>query len=193
MPAEIITTGTTQNSYITLSEANALLMTIQAPFYEVGDQLSEADTPYLLESFRDLERNWDWTGQPTADEQAAQWPRKYVKKPGWQVPGEPGWSVPENGVYDFLAYKMRYLSGETTSASYIPSDAIPLDIKEAQALIAMLRKSGGNLVGDNQGDLQGTQIGKIKLSYVNAIRESADIHKRTGQYGRFKAGLLTGV
>lgn len=192
MAAEIITTGTGQNSYISLSEANSILLTVQASFFEPGSDLVEDDTPYLLEAFRDLQRYWDWKGAPATAEQVGMWPRKYVQKPGWQVPGEPGWSEPWTGPLDWIAYKMRYLDGGVGAAVYIPSDTVPLDIKEAQALIAMLRKSGGNLVGDNQGDLQGTQLGKVKISYVNAIRESADIHKRTAHYGRFKAGLLTG-
>jgi hypothetical protein len=188
----IVTEGESQNSYITVSEANAILATIHSSFFEVGDTLNEnEDTAYLCEAFRDLQRLWSWKGQPSTATQVGQWPRKYVTKPGWCVPGEPGWSVPECGQYDWLAYKMRFLDG-TTAAEYLPDDVVPLDIKEAQALIAMLRKNGSNLVGDNQGDTQGMTVGKVKISYVNAIRESADIHKRTGQYGRFLAGLLTG-
>ncbi|OJY60932.1 MAG: hypothetical protein BGP16_00905 [Sphingobium sp. 66-54] len=189
----IQTSGEGQNSYITLSEANAILMTTQTSFFEVGDQFETGEEAYLIEAFRDLERLWDWAGQPATMDQSAQWPRKYVPKPGWQVPGEPGWSVPENNAFEWIAYKERYLTGGVQSASFISADTVPLDIKEAQALIAMLRKSGSNLVEDNQGGFQGTQLGKIKLSYVNAVRESADIHKRTGHFGRFKAGLLMGV
>jgi hypothetical protein len=192
MSVELITTGGNQNSYITLSEANAILATTYASFYEVGETLEAGGEVYLFEAFKDLERLWSWKGQPASADQVAQWPRKYVPDPNWRVPGEPGWSAPWTGDLGWLAYKARYLDG-SVSSSDIPDDVVPLDIKEAQALIAMLYKSGGNLVGDNQGDLQGTQVGKLKLSYVNPIRESAAIHKRTGQYGRFKAGLLTGV
>ena len=186
----IVTSGASQNSYITLSEANALLLTMAASFMTGTDALGNGDERYLIEAAADLSLLWDWSGEPTDDAQALAWPRRFVPKPGYRAPSEPGWSIPFDYA-DWIAFK-PYLYGATTADQFIGETVVPLHIKEAQALIALLKKQGGNLYGDNQGDLQGTQIGKIKVSYVNAIRESADIHKRTGQYGRFKAGLLTG-
>lgn len=188
----IVTTGASQNSYITLSEANALLLTM-APSFMTDEvvTLQEADERFLIESAADINLLWDWQGEPTDPEQTLAWPRREVPKPGYKAPAEPGWSAPFDYA-DWIAFK-PYLYGATTADQFIPENVVPLHIKEAQALIAVLKKQGSNLVGDNQGDMQGAQVGKLKISYVNAIRESADIHKRTGQYGRFKAGLLTGV
>lgn len=190
----IVTSGAGQNSYITLSEANALLLTVAASFMSddaADNQLGVDDERYLIEAAADLNLLWNWDGEATDPAQPLAWPRRFVTKPGYRAPLEPGWSLPFDYA-DWIACK-PYLYGATNAAQFIPDDEAPQLIKEAQALIALLKKQGSNLVGDNQGDLQGTQIGKIKVSYVNAIRESADIHKRTGQFGRFSAGLLTGV
>lgn len=192
MSVEIITSGASQNSYISLAEAQALLLTMAASFQTgEADELADGDQRFLIEAASDLNLLWDWAGDPTDPAQVMAWPRSSVTKPGYRFPAEPGWTLPYS-YGEFIYYKSILASGFAAD-QFIPSDQVPTHIKEAQALLAVLKKQGSNLVGDNQGDLQGTQIGKLKLSYVNAVRESADIHKRTGQYGRFKAGLLTGV
>jgi hypothetical protein len=180
----ITTSGDDQNSYITLSEANALLLTMKASFMDLGEQLEEGDEAYLIESANDLEALWRWSGHPTENTQAMAWPRKFVRKPGWVQPCEPGWRTPYDAA-EWMQYKVDYLSGSNVAAQFLPDDEVPRGIKEAQALIALLRKKDGNLIGDDQGDAQGTQLGPMRISYVNAVRESADIHKRTGQLGLF--------
>lgn len=191
MPIE--TTGINQNSYITVAEANAILLTIHASFMEIGTQLDlNADEPYLIEAARDLDQLFAWIGCPANTDQNLSWPRKGVVRPGYKRVGEPQWSVPASDA-DFLLYKVRFLSGGS-DAPTIPDDVVPMAIKEAQALIAVLRKNGSNLVSDTQGDAQGLQLpGGLKIAYVNAIREAADIHKRTAQFGSFVGQPIVGA
>ncbi|MBX9753905.1 MAG: hypothetical protein K2X80_04070, partial [Pseudomonadaceae bacterium] len=158
--------------------------TTKASLAELGEQLESGDEAYVLEAFNDLETMWRWTGTPTSNDQPAQWPRIYVPKPGWAVPGEPGWSAPGDDS-DWLAYSIRFLRGTSITGAFLDSQTVPESIKVAQALIALLRKKEGNLIGDTQDDSQGLQIGSLKVAYVNAIRQSADIHKRTAQLGSF--------
>jgi hypothetical protein len=189
----IETSGPNQNSYITIAEANAILLTVHASFMEVGTQLDPLkDEAYLIEAGRDLAQLFAWVGQPTSTEQNMAWPRKGVPKPGYVTQGEPQWSVPGTDL-DFLAYKVNWLSG-SSSAPMLDENVVPLEIREAQALIAVLRKEGLNLVSDNQGDSQGLQLpGGLKVAYVNAVRESADIHKRTAQFGVFVGQSIVGA
>ena len=191
MPIE--TTGTNQNSYITVAEANAILLTIHASFMDIGTQLDlNADEPYLIEAARDLDQLFAWVGCPTTKDQNLSWPRKGVVRPGYKQIGEPQWSIPASDE-DFLLYKIMFLSG-SSAAPTIPDDVVPLAIREAQALIAVLRKNGSNLVSDTQGDAQGLQLpGGLKIAYVNAIREAADIHKRTAQFGVFVGQPIVGA
>lgn len=192
MPIE--TTGTSQNSYVTIAEANAILLNVHASFMEVGTQLETngSDDAYLIEAARDLDQLFAWIGQPTSTEQQRAWPRKGVIRPGYKQLGEPGWSFPASDE-EFLLYKIQFLSG-SSAAPTIPDDVVPLEIKEAQALIAVLRKQGLNLISDTQGDSQGLSLpGGLKIAYVNAIREAADIHKRTAQYGVFVGQPIVGA
>jgi hypothetical protein len=191
MPIE--TTGTNQNSYITMAEANAILLTVHASFMDIGVQLdANKDEPYLIEAARDLSQLFAWTGKPATVEQNLAWPRKGVVRPGYVQVGEPQWSVAGTDE-DFLVYKILYLSG-SSNAPTIPDDVVPLEIREAQALIAVLRKNGSNLISDTQGDAQGLQLpGGLKIAYVNAIREAADIHKRTAQFGAFVGQSIVGA
>lgn len=186
----LITSGSDQNSYVTNSEANALLLTMAASFLTGDDALTDVDDDrFLIEAASDLQYLWRWAGWPTDLTQTMAWPRRYVTKPGWVPPLEPGWSTP----YDeqmFMMYKVNVLSNSNPATEFVDQTAVPKAIKEAQVLIAVLRKQGGNLIGDNQGDAQGTKLGSLTVSYVNAIRESADIHKRTGQYGTFIGDAL---
>ena len=190
----IETAGPNQNSYITIQEANTILLTVQASFMPLGTNLiPDEDEPYLLEAAQDLDQLWDWTGCPTEMEQALAWPRRHVVKPGFTMPAEPGWRVP----YDseaWLRFRIDYLMAGASGIPTIPTDAVPRQIKEAQALIAVLRKNGSNLISDTQGDAQGLQLpGGLKIAYVNAIREAADIHKRTAQFGSFVGQPIVGA
>ena len=186
---DVITTGENQNSYITFEEANALLLGMVASFFELGDQLDEGDEAYLLEAASDLDCLWRWSGRPTDNQQALAWPRKDVAKPGFKIPAEPGWNTP----YDpaaWLQYKIMYLDG-TQNVPMIDSATVPKAIKEAQALIAMLRKKEGNLIGDTNDDTLGDVIGPLRTGYVNAVRKASEVHKRTSQFGNFIGdGLL---
>ena len=192
MPIE--TTGTNQNSYITIAEANAILLNVHASFMAKGTQLAtdETDDAYLTEAARDLDQLFSWTGKPATVEQNLAWPRKEVVKPGYKRGYDATWDLNASDS-EVLLYKAQYLSG-TSAAPTIPNDIVPLEIREAQALIAVLRKQGLNLISDTQGDSQGLQLpGGLKIAYVNAIREAADILKRTAQYGVFVGQPIVGA
>lgn len=178
----IITSGPDQNSYIDLETANQRLLACAASFCPIGTQLSPGDEAYLVEACTDMETLWDYMGIPTLNDQALAWPRRYVIKPGFQMPMEPGWNTPYDPVA-FIQFKIDYLTPGRSSVPYVDDETIPVRIQEAQALLAVLRKQGGNLVGDDQGNDQGAQydVG-LRIAYVNAVRESADIHKRMSGY-----------
>ncbi len=167
------------------AQANALILTMAASFFTGDDTLTDGDDDaYLIEAASDLEYLWRWSGWPTDLEQTMAWPRRYVTKPGWIPPLEPGWSLPYDETM-FMFYKVNFLSQSNLASQFVDETTVPKAIQEAQVLLAVLRKQGGNLIGDTQGDSLGTQLGQVKVSYINAVRESRDIHKRTAQYGSF--------
>jgi hypothetical protein len=108
-----------------------------------------------------------------------------VDKPGFEMPGESGWSAPWD--YDAaLQFKIDYLTPGRSAIPLLDHTTVPLQIKEAQALLALLRKLGKNPVGDNQGDAKGLQLDSgFKVDYVNALRDSADIHRLLSGLGVF--------
>jgi len=195
----ISTSGLDQNSYITITEANAILLLCNASFMDAGHQLSinGDDDAYLLEAARDLDYLWAWAGYRATNEQTMQWPRVRVPKPGQRIPCEPGWydeGTIWGGTHNWgtgiqldpwLLYKIDFLSGNP-AFQMLDSTIVPQEIKEAQALIALLRKKGGNLISDDQDNAQGMVLpGGLKIAYVNALKQAADIHKRTAQFGQF--------
>lgn len=184
--ALVVTSGPNQNSYITIDEANLLFLTLAPSFLGTDTaQLDETDTRYLLEAARDLDSLWSFKGAPTSNAQNLAWPRMYVDKPGFEMPGEPGWSTPYSLV-DALQFKIDYLTPGRSAIPLIDHTTVPRQIREAQALIALLRKLGKNLVGDNQGDAKGLQLDSgFKIDYVNALRDSADIHRLLSGLGVF--------
>lgn len=181
------TSGPNQNSYITIDEANLLFLTLAPSFVDDHEmaQLDHVDTRYLIEAARDLDTLWSFKGVPTDNAQNMAWPRRYVDKPGFEMRGESGWSAP----WDYeaaLQFKIDYLTPGRSAIPVLDHTAVPQQIKEAQALIALLRKLGKNLVGDNQGDAKGLQLDTgFKVDYVNALRDSADIHRLLAGLGLF--------
>ncbi|KQN09077.1 DnaT-like ssDNA-binding protein [Sphingomonas sp. Leaf28] len=179
--ALVVTDGPDQNSYITIDEANLLFLTLAPSF--LGDdtaQLNDTDVRFLIEAGRDLDALWSFKGQPTSNAQNMAWPRIYVEKPGFEVPAEP-----MDGDA-FLQFKIDYLTAGRTIIPYLDHLTVPRPIKEAQALLALLRKLGKNPVGDNQGDAKGLQLDSgFKVDYVNALRDSADIHRLLSGLGVF--------
>lgn len=184
--ALVVTSGPGQNSYITIDEANLLFLTL-APSFLGGDaaQFDYTDTRFLLEAARDLDALWSFKGVPANNSQNMAWPRMYVEKPGFEMPGEPGWSAPYSDS-DALQFKIDFLTPGRSVVPLLDHLTVPRAIKEAQALIALLRKLGKTLVGDNQGDSKGLQLDTgFKIDYVNAIKDSADIHRLLAGLGVF--------
>lgn len=189
MSIEVITRGPGQNSYVTVEEANILLLSMDASFIDddtprqlVGD----LDTARLLEAAQDLDTLWRWSGQVTDPAQELAWPRRFVTKPGFERDRDPLWA----NQWDYgaaISYKYDFqMPGGPNAVPYLPSDAVPRQVKQAQAMIALLRKVGGNLVGDDKGDDYGNQLDSgFKVAYVNAIRDASDIHKRLAGLGWF--------
>lgn len=181
----IITSGPGQNSYVTLEEANILLLQVRASFMEPNDQLHATDEDVLLEAAQDLETMWEWQGVQTDPNQDMAWPRKYVVKPGFRYPPAPGWHASWD--HDAaLQFKINFLIGANSAIPFLDENTVPHQIKVAQALLALLRDKGKNLIGDTRGDDKGMQLDTgFKVDYVNAPYESADIRKRVAALGTF--------
>ena len=186
----IVTSGPTQNSYLDLATANAILLTCATSFMDIGEQLDTLDEPYLLEAARDLESLWAWQGQPSDYNQALAWPRRYVTKPGFQMPCEPGWSAPWSQDAA-LEFKIDYLTPGLSAVPLLDPTVVPQQILEAQALLAMFRKKGGSLIGDTKNDAQGLQLDtSFKIAYVNPVRAAGDINKRLAGLGLYLGDSL---
>lgn len=178
--ALVVTTGPEQNSYITVDEANLLMLTLAPSFAPDPEQFADSDARFIIEAARDLDSLWDFSGIPTQNAQNMAWPRMYVTKPGFQMPCEP------LGGDAFLQFKIDYLTPGRSAVPYLDQTTVPRAIKEAQALLALLRKMNKTLVGDNQGDTKGLQLDSgFKIAYVNEVRDSADIHRLLSGLGVF--------
>lgn len=194
----INTTGIKANSWIDLDDANLILMDIYHPDLWIKDESKPTDLgspfqlepdhlPHLVEAARTISALWQFPGQRTEALQTLAWPRKCVRVPGarpganWFSETYPGLDPSQEAYARFLAFDAPGFLADTI----YPTDAIPGEVKEAQAILAALFVQGVTVWEDNKGDNTNVQLGSIKIDNVNAVSRIMIVKERLARWGKF--------
>ncbi len=162
---------TDSNTYISLDNANSYMEARIGT--DAWDGASDTDKQAaLVQSARILDRYVEWRGVKTDDTQAMQWPRQYVPDPEYRTVD----------ALDFYIDAGDY---------FIPSDAVPQRIKDAQCELALhLLSQDSQTVPDTAGYSQIDVEGAVSLSVDKADRTDVIprhvwliVHKFGQKYG----------
>lgn len=188
------TTGQDANSWQTIEQANQFLTDFAHPLLGVSPELGDDDEPYLIEAAKEISRMWSFKGQQADPLQALAWPRKGVviegKKPGrdWFATTFPNLD-PE--VQDY-AYFLHFESpGISTTVEYLPDDAIPREVLEAQAILAAFKVKGITLWQDNAfnaSEVKLDGVGTIKPT--NSVAAADAVFMRLARWGGFRGSSI---
>jgi hypothetical protein len=129
------------NSYVTMAEAITYM----------GDRLhksawenagSAEKTAALIWAARLIDSRVEWMGSRTDESQAMAWPRMYVPDP------DPAYTT------------------DTSLYGYLPSDVIPVDIKNAQFELALALLNGDVTAEPGSTGLSSLAVGSLKLDFA---------------------------
>lgn len=188
---ELITTGTEANSWVSLSEANIILLEVPAAFYGYdGDdefQFETDDIKWLVEAHRQITANFHFRGRKADARQRLAWPRKGFMIEQMGCPSDWFETYFPNLPASHAAYTIA-LHWDTPGLSRyeeLADDEIPADLKEAAVILAALLKNGGSLHSDNKGDATTYSLGGISGDNINAVAQAEAVFQRVGQWGAY--------
>lgn len=196
---ELITTGPSQNTWVDLDDANLMIIEVPASSYgyEPEDeydtfQFEPEDIAYLLESAKQISRNWTYDGAKTNPRQRLAWPRKGFQIDG--TAGDAGWfSRNFPNLDESSEWYVRALHFDVPGLSRyeeLASDEVPEDIREAQVILAAILKNGGTLFEDNKGDETSYSLGGISGNNINAVAKAQAVFERMSPWGVFIGGTI---
>jgi len=146
------------NTYISLEDANAYMEGRIGT--STWDSASQSDQEAaLVQSARILDRYVEWVGVVTDETQAMEWPRQYVPDPRYKT--------------------VNALNFYVTAGDYfLPKDAIPQQVKDAQCELALVLLSQ-----DTQAIAD--MAGYSQVSVEGAVEVQADKTDRPGEIPAF--------
>lgn len=183
----LTTTGTKANSWVSLDDANLILLEVYSPDIPAGFQLNTEHIPQLIEAAKAISNLWSFPGTRVEALQTLAWPRKDVSIPSerprsnWFSTNYPHLDPADEAYVYFLAYEAP---GFLSSTIY-PADQIPDEVKEAQAILAALFVQGVTVWEDNKGDNTQVQIDTLKIDNVNAVSRIMIVKERLARWGKF--------
>lgn len=183
----LTTTGTKANSWVSLDDANLILLEVYSPDIPAGFQLTPDHIPQLIEAARTISALWSFPGTRAEPLQTLAWPRKCVPVPSERPKGNwfsttyPHLDPADEAYVHFLAYEAP---GFLATTIY-PETEIPDEVKEAQAILAALFVQGVTVWEDNKGDNTQVQIDTLKIDNVNAVSRIMIVKERLARWGKF--------
>lgn len=191
----LITTGDNPNSWVTITQANLILVDVPNELlgYEPEEgqpktfQLGPNDVKYLIEAHKQIGSNFAFGGQKLDPRQRLPFPRKGFMLSG--ATGGPDW-FPTNfpnlsGDHEEYARQLHFLVPGLSLYSELPNDEVPEDVKEAAVILAALLKNGHSLFNDNKGDSTGYSVGGISGDNINAVAMAQAVFQRMASWGTF--------
>lgn len=188
---ELLTTGANANSWVTLSQANIILLEVPASFYgyEGTDefQFESEDIKWLVEAHRQISSNWTFRGRKVDPRQRLAFPRTgfMIESAGcagdWFETNFP--HLPASHAAYTIA--LHWDTPGLSAYEELDNDEIPTDLKEAAVILAALLKNGGSLYEDNKGDSTAYSLGGISGDNINAKATAEAVFQRVGQWGAY--------
>lgn len=186
--AELVLDGLTANSWITLDEANIILQTVRDPLIEADFQFDSADIPYLIEAAYTIGSLWAFNGFLAHPTQRLAWPRREVRIETGNFCGNWGDWPQANGWCEWnpdIAYHIQYQNPGYSRWTYLDSNTVPAEIKEAQALLAALMKKNVKLLSDTENNVSQLQLGNLQTTPKNAQYQIGSVKMRCDRWGVF--------
>lgn len=183
-------TGSNANSWQTVTQANLFLTDFVHPLLGVSPELTEYDEPYLIEAAKEISRMWSFKGQPVDPMQQLAWPRKGVilegKKAGsdWFARNFPYLDPCLEEYAHFIHFESPGLSNAPT---FLPETVIPVEVLEAQAILAAFKTKNITLWQDNAFNASEVKLDGVgTFKPTNAVAAADAVFMRLAKWGAFK-------
>lgn len=192
MVAEIKTSGTDANSWLTITEANVILAELVHPSIGAGFQLEASHIPHIITAARMISDNWWFKGEPEDEAQTLAWPRKNVPAARKLVTADriaAMFSYLDEAQHR-IAYQLYLANPDLAGVEYLP-DGTPQDVKRAQAYLAAFLVKGVNLWDDTKYNAEKVKLGSMELtSPKNAVAEADIVFQALAKLGTFKGSTI---
>lgn len=188
---ELRLTGTNANSWVSLDDANIILMDVPASSY--GGTVVEFkadDIPFILESHRQISTLWRFSGKRMDARQRLAFPRiGFMLETG--SPTSTWFADTYPHLDDSWEPLANHIAWDLGQARYseLANDEIPEDIKEAAVILAALHKNGLSLFEDNKGDSTTYGLGPLSGDNINATAVAGAVFQRMARWGAWQGSV----